>query len=260
MRHRCPSCDFGRAWHLADGRRKCRSCGTRYTPTRSIWDSYRIPESAKHELVQLFSLNVPVYRARHLLPCSSATAERFFRNIRKLLAEEELQAPPLAGELELDEALFGGRFPGKRGWGAGRKICVFGIYKRNGIVRVTVVPNRKHETLHQLIREQTTPGSLFFTDDYHAYAGLALRGNHVTVRKERGRPVGRDHVNGIEGFWSYAKHALYQYRGIDARYFSHYLGEISYRFNHRTEDLRPLITALLQRPLRKRPASAGPKS
>lgn len=219
----------------------------RYTPQKKLWDTYRIPGAAKEKLVELFALGVPVYRARHLLPCSYRTAEKFFRHMRHLLAEEELQAPPLAGDLELDEALFGGKFPGKRGWGAGHKICVFGIYKRNGVVRVTVVPNRRHETLHRLIREQTTPGSLYFTDDYHAYAGLAIRGGHVTVRKAKGKPVGRDHVNGIEGFWSYAKHALYQYRGVSQKLFPDYLGEISYRYNHRTEDIRPATTKLLKR-------------
>ena len=27
----------------------------------------------------------------------------------------------------------------------------------------------------------------------------------VESREEKGRPLGRDHINGIEGFWSYAK-------------------------------------------------------
>ena len=243
---RCPSCAFGRSWILADGRKKCRSCGVRYTPQRNLWDTYRIPDEAKRKLAELFVLGVPAYRARHVLPCSLRTAEKFFRDIRTLLAAAELAAPPLAGALELDEALFGGRRTGKRGWGAAGKICVFGIYKRNGEVRVTVVPNRRHETLHRLIQEQTTPGSLYFTDDYHAYAGLRVRGEHVTVRKERGRPVGRDHVNGIEGFWSYAKHWLHTYRGVPKNLFAAYLGEIAYRYNHRDRDLVPVIAELLR--------------
>jgi len=35
------------------------------------------------------------------------------------------------------------------------------------------------------------------------------------VLKEKGVPKGRNHINGIEGFWSFAKHWLYQYRGGD---------------------------------------------
>jgi transposase len=37
--------------------------------------------------------------------------------------------------------------------------------------------------------------------------------------KSKGRPKGRDHTNGIEGFWSYAKNWLYPYRGVPHKYF-----------------------------------------
>jgi hypothetical protein len=50
------------------------------------------------------------------------------------------------------------------------------------------------------------------------------------------RPQGRDHLNGTEGFRSYAKHSLFMYRGVPQKFFHLYLGEISFRFNHRHED------------------------
>ncbi|HOD35249.1 MAG TPA: hypothetical protein PLR20_06470 [Syntrophales bacterium] len=50
------------------------------------------------------------------------------------------------------------------------------------------------------------------------------------ARKEAGRPKGRSYINGIEGFWSYAKHWLYPYRGVPRKFFHIYLGEISFRF------------------------------
>jgi len=40
----------------------------------------------------------------------------------------------LPGEIEMDETMFGGRRPGKWGWGASGKSIVFGIYQRNGKV------------------------------------------------------------------------------------------------------------------------------
>lgn len=60
-----------------------------------------------------------------------------------------------------------------------------------------------------LMTQYTKQGSLYYTDDWHAYTFLDIRGNHVVIRKEKGRPKGRDHIHGIEGFWSYAKHWLY---------------------------------------------------
>jgi transposase len=44
-------------------------------------------------------------------------------------------------------------------------------------------------------------------------------------------------INGIEGFWSYAKHILYNYQGMSKYHFPIYLKEIEYRFNHRKENL-----------------------
>ena len=246
MKNRCPHCQFGRAYHLADGRRQCRKCRYKFSIQVSVWERYRISEKAKRKLLEYFVLGVPIYRARFRLPCSPKTAERFFRDIRRVLAHHEHFQDPLSGELEMDESPFGGARKGKRGWGAAGKILVFGIMKRNGKVRLSVVPDRKYKTLREEIHDHTKTGSLYYTDDYGAYASLPLRGDHVVVKKEKGKPTGRDHINGIEGFWSYAKHWLYQYRGVHQKFFHLYLGEISYRFNHRDQDLIPLIEALLR--------------
>jgi len=246
MKNRCPKCEFGRAYHLTDGRRQCRRCRYKFSPRVSVWNCYRISEKTKRKLLEYFVLGVPIYRARFRIPCSQKTAERFFRNIRRVLAHHEHFQDPLDGELEMDESPFGGRRKGKRGWGASGKILVFGIIKRNGKVRLSIVPNRKFQTIWSEIHKHTKVGSLYYTDDYEAYASLPLRGDHVVVKKEKGKPKSRDHINGIEGFWSYAKNWLYQYRGVHRKFFHLYLGEISYRFNHRDTDLIPLIEALLK--------------
>ncbi len=184
---------------------------------------------------------------RFRVKVSRATIERFFRLIRAVLALEEECREPFEGAVECDETTFGGRRPGKRGWGAAGNIIVLGILQRNGMVRVFPVQGRKGSEVIRLVREHTRPGSLYYTDDWHAYGSLAVRGDHIVVRKEAGRPKGRAHINGIEGFWSYAKHWLYPYRGVSRKFFHLFLGEISFRFNHRNEDLFPRIYKLLKR-------------
>lgn len=47
---------------------------------------------------------------------------------------------------------------------------------------------------------------LYCTDDWFAYTSLPICVNTVVVLKEKGIPLGRDHINGIEGIWSFAKH------------------------------------------------------
>jgi len=242
----CPECSCKWSWHLADGRFKCRRCGRRYSWI-SVWDSSRFPEAAKRRLLELFVLGVPVYRMRFRVDTSLAAIERFFRLARATLALQEECREPFEGAVECDETTFGGRRKGKRGWGAAGKVIVLGILQRNGKVRVFPVQGRSGAEVIRLVKVHTKPGSLYYTDDWHAYGSLAVRGDHIVVRKEAGRPKGRSHINGIEGFWSYAKHWLYPYRGVPRKFFHIYLGEISFRFNHRDEDIFPLIYKLMKR-------------
>jgi len=141
-------------------------------------------------------------------------------------ALEEPEALRLAGELEMDEAMFGGQRKGKRGWGAHGKHIVFGIYQRDGRVITFPMPDRKWQTLKPLIERHTERGrgSVYYTDDYHGYVALELRGKHKRVTHKRDEYVREGvHLNGIEGFWSYAKTWLYHYHGVPRSYFHLYL-------------------------------------
>ena len=51
----------------------------------------------------------------------------------------------------------------------------------------------------------------------------------------------KNHINGIEGVWSYAKHILYNYRGVSRYHFPMYLKEIECRYNHRQENIFKLF-------------------
>ena len=242
---RCPRCASSRAYLLGDGRWKCRSCRHRYSIT-TVWDSVRLSSHAKARLLDMFVLGVPVWRQRFQRPASAASMERFYRLCRACCAWNENLRRPFEGALECDETTFGGARHGKRGWGAAGKVIVFGIVKRNGCVKaMPIAAHNRAEIMHK-IQAHTREGSLFYTDEWQAYATLKMRGEHVMIRKEKGKPVGRDHINGIEGFWSFAKNWLYQYRGVPADFFHLYLAEVCWRFNHRGEDRKPLLRKLLK--------------
>lgn len=244
MKRACPVCGYHWTWQLGDGRLKCRQCRYRYR-LKSVWSSSRLTEAEKRSLLEKFVLGVPAYRYRFRGPASLPTMERFFRKIREALAHHEDCRKPFRGKIECDESSVGGHRRGKRGWGAAGKTIVLGIMQRNGLVRVFPVPARKRRYILPLILQTTRPGSLYYTDDWQAYGSLSLRGEHVVITKQKGRPRGRDHINGIEGFWSYLKHWLYHYRGVPRKYLHLYLGETSFRFNYRNQDIYPLIYKLL---------------
>lgn len=242
---KCPVCGTARPYELADGRHKCRCCGKRFSWT-SAWDSSRLRAPSKHRLLDWFVLGVPVYRQRFRSVASAPTRERFYRLLRACCAVVEGVREPFTGTLECDETTFGGVRHGKRGWGAGGKVIVFGLIQRNGQVKAMPIAAHNQAEVMRQIQAHTREGSLYYTDEWQAYATLRLRGDHVMIRKEKGRPVGRDHINGIEGFWSYAKHWLYPFRGVPRRYFHLYLAEVCFRFNHRNQDPRPLLLRLMQ--------------
>ncbi|MGC2431941.1 MAG: transposase [Nitrososphaeraceae archaeon] len=86
------------------------------------------------------------------------------------------------------------------------------------------VSDRKHDTLIPLIKQHTRKGSLYYTDDHAAYAALNLIGKHKMILHGKEEYV-RDeatHINGIEGFWSYAKTPKHGYIIIEV-YRSHTL-------------------------------------
>lgn len=70
--------------------------------------------------------------------------------------------------------------------------------------------------------------------------------DHSQTYVQRGRHYLR-HINGIEGFWSYAKERLRKYHGVSRRHFPLSLKEMEFRFNHRRDDLFALLgTHLMQ--------------
>lgn len=243
---KCPKCHYANSWKLSDGRRKCRRC-------RSVFSlsllGFRLSSYELQHLIEYFCLGVPAFRLRHVTPLSRQTIGKFFRFLRHLIYNQsikEFEELRLSGAVEMDETMFGGKVKGKRGWGAAGKNMVFGMYKRNGHVLTFPIPNRARNTLTDIIFLHTTAGSLCYTDEWHAYTYLSIKNDHVVVKKERGRPNGRDHLNGIEGFWSYAKHWLYQYRGVPRQYFHLYLKEVEWRFNHRNTNPVSMIRQLLK--------------
>ena len=100
----------------------------------------------------------------------------------------------------MDETMFGGKRPGKRGWGASGKNIVFGIYPRCGKVLTFPISSRAKESMQPYITKYTKAGSLYYTDDWFSYAFLTVRGNHLVVLKEKDVPKGRNYINGIRRF------------------------------------------------------------
>ncbi len=152
----------------------------------------------------------------------------------------------LKDEVETDESYFGGRRKGKGGRGAANKIPVFGILECNGIVSVDVVPNVGSKTLLSMTIKKVRRGSIVYTDKFRCYDSLMFCGyRRLKVDHNKYFSSGKVYINGLEGFWSFAKERLMKYHGVSKEKFPYYLKELEYRYNNRNKDLFSLLTKIL---------------
>ncbi len=214
----------------------------------------KISEAKFRQLLRLFALDLTASDAARLCGLSVRSTNDIYQRIRLRLAQHCAARSPFAGELEADESYFGPRrVRGKRGRGAGSKTIVFGLLKRDDCVYTEIVPNASKATLQAIIRGKVDPNSIIHTDGWRGYDGLVDIGlaKHFRVNHGNNEFVrGANHVNGIESFWSFAKHRLAQFHGIRKDKSALHLKETEFRFNHRHQDLyKALLQLLRQNPL-----------
>ena len=142
----------------------------------------------------------------------------------------------LDGEVEVDESYFGARrVRGKRGRGARGKTPVVGLLKRQGQVYTQVVKNCTKEQLMPILRGKILGNTTVYTDGWKSYAGLVLNGyKHYRIHHSANEFArGKNHVNGIESFWSYTKRRMIKFNGIRKEKFLLHLKESEFRWNGR---------------------------
>jgi transposase len=244
----CPRCRSRRLYRLASGRRRCARCRDTFHDFSGRWiDRGALSCRQWLRVIKLFELEVSTRRIAHQVRLSYATAYKAVTTLRlAVLARSTDGQALLSGEIELDEAYFGARRKGKRGRGAANKIPVFGILERGGEVCVEVVPHVTAANLLGLTVTKVRRGSIVYTDRYHLYDALMFCGyRHLRVDKSVSFAQGKVYINGLEGFWSFAKQRLAKHHGVSPARFPLYLKELEFRYNHRHDDLFARVAAAL---------------
>lgn len=233
---------------MSDGRRRCRRCGYKFHDLSGRWINRGDLSCGQWlRLVKLFELEVSTRKMAHQLGLSYDTTYKAVSTLRLTIVAHGRDAGILlGGEVEIDEAYFGGRRRGRRGRGAASKVPVFGILEREGGVSVEAIPNVRAETVLDLTVKRVRRGSIVYTDRFQIYDSLMFCGyRHLKVDHGKRFGRGRVYINGLEGFWSYAKERLMKYHGISPKRFPLYLKELEFRYNHRHEDIFPILVQYL---------------
>jgi len=138
-----------------------------------------------------------------------------------------------SGEIEVDESYFGDARKGKRGRGAAGKIPVFGLLKRGGRVYTKIIPDASGETLMPIMTSKIVPDSIVYSDSWRGYNVLDVSDfKHYRINHSETFVDAKNHINGIENFWSQAKRHLRKFNGVPKAHFELFLKECEWRFNN----------------------------
>lgn len=208
----------------------------------------RISEAKFREIIRLFSLDIEASKIAKICKLNRNTINRILQLLRIRLAEYCEDQSPYSGVVEVDESFFGARrVKGKRGRGAYGKTIVFGIFKRNGHVYTEIVPDCSKATLQAVIRGRVSLDSIINSDGWRGDNGLVDVGYEKHLRVHHGNDEfvrGNAHINGIEGFWGFAKVRMAKFRGMNKSTFYLHLKETEFRYNHRQDDIYKIILKL----------------
>ena len=201
-----------------------------------------------------FALDLTASRTAQLTGLTRKSVNVIFLKIRERIAEECERASPFSScEVEVD-----GSSSALEEYAAsavaGRLVKpLSSASSTNGCVYTEIVPDCKKATLQAIIRGRVAAEAVIHSDGCRGYDGLVDVGYSKHFRVNHGSNEfvrGTAHVNGIEGFWSFAKRRLQKFNGVSSETFNLHLKECEYRFNNRNKNLyRELLKLLRKNPL-----------
>ena len=239
----CVRCGSKRIYKIINKRYRCKECGYTFHDFTGRWlNRVKIGAADWLWVVKFFELELSSRKIASQVSFSYPTVLKAVNMIRMAILFNSPGAELLSGEIEMDESYFGGRRKGNRGRGAAGKVPVFGILERNGVVKVEVVKDVIAETLLNLAVKTVRRGSIVYTDKFRSYDSLMFCGyRHVKIDHKKLFASGKVYINGVEGFWSFAKERLIKFHGISRKKFPLYLKEMEFRYNNRHSNIFKLL-------------------
>jgi transposase-like protein len=244
-RAECKKCSGKKFWKVRRGKLKCQSCGHEFTPrlgglslTRYQW----------RKLLKWFLRCQSVNAVCEEAGISKYKVLKALSLVRQIMTQDIPEV--FEGTVEVDETYLGGQKKNKNKkqlkkeepvFGESKrdfrttKQPVFGILCRGGKVWATLVDDTEANDLIPIIEKRVKKGTRVCSDTWRAYTGLATRGYvHRTVEHQRKEYVrGKNHINGLEGFFGYLKRQLASRGGIRRERLPLYLAEYVWRYNNR---------------------------
>ena len=256
----CRNCGSKKLWKLSNGEYRCSVCKRDFKPYPV--EGLRLTKKEWRKLIKLFLLGVNSPTLAEEIERSIATTGKALRLIRCCM-QQDVPKEIFSGTVEVDETYLGGQKKNKRksqlkkdkqiyskeskrGFGT-TKQPVFGILCRSGKVYAKLVDNTEAKDLIPIITKRVRSGARICSDTWRAYTGLATKGYvHRTVEhRKKEYTQGKNHINGLEGFWGYLKRKLAAKGGIRRKHLYLFLSEYVWRYNFKSWSLKEKTDRLL---------------
>jgi len=257
-RKTCPRCQNKKFYRVRRSKLRCRNCGYEFKPKLG---GLRLSRERWKKITFWFVLDQPILRIEEQTGISHYSVVKAVNLLRQLMFKD---IPTVfSGTVEVDETYLGGQKKNKRksvllrekqedqeskrGFGT-KKQPVFGILARSGKVYARLVADIEAKDLIPIIEKKVKKGSRICSDTWRAYTGLATRGYlHRTVKhQEKEYAQGKNHINGLEGFFGYLKRKLASKGGVRREYLSLFLSEYVWRYNYRQLAVNQKVNRLLK--------------
>jgi transposase-like protein len=178
--------------------------------------------------------------------------------VREMIANNNSRV--LKGEVEADEAYFGGKEKNKPtskklklGRGPVGKTPVLGMRERGGNVVGVVVKDTTKKTIQGELNKRIDKDATLYTDEYKSYQGNKFK--HKTVNHSAKQYVdGKAHTNSIESYWALLKRGHYGiFHNLSKKHLQRYVDEFAYRLNDgkADQDSMEVINSLLTKSIGK---------
>lgn len=209
----------------------------------------KLSEAKFRQILKCFSIDFTATASAALTHVSVRSVNALFLRLRMRLMQvcksTDYSNIPLSGR-EFECAA-----PSLQAEGCIGKTIVFGIHQRHGSVSTEVFGKEAPALLQLLLRGEPLSAAPFSSGGWGHLEGV------VDMQFDRFFQVGpmgvgqppRSPSDGsglAESFWRFARHRLHKFKGLRCHTFQLHLKECEFRFNHRREDLYPILLKLLK--------------
>ncbi len=259
----CPHCGHDHGWYtVSQGRYECAGCYRQSTVTSgTLFHATKLPLTKWFWAIYWISSDkggISALRLSKLIGVSWRSAYRVLRVLRTAMGDRDTLYR-LTDIIEFDDALIGGKKPGKRGRGAEGKVSILVACEnrngRPGFLAMEAVNPVNMTNIHDFAARRIKAGQTVRSDALPANNGLAVHVDHIaqiTPPEMANEWLPWVHI----AIANLKRFLLGTYHGTSKRYLQDYLNEFCYRFNRRfweAEIPNRLIRLCLQhRPVQSR--------